>query len=188
MHNDIFRFGKHRSISLFDLKRSLENLLGTKHPLILVVHGGHRETSLLQKLDIDLSTVFVIDAAKVSRYPLQIFNDCTLKKLLLEFSIRSTGGSLHVAGNDAHFTLRALLMSAVADAQRELDEVPKWVSVFQDIAQAPLPPIPLRIAQKAAMKRRVKRDGAAIEEARQLYVRKLRSARKKEARRSSKSL
>ncbi|KEY71632.1 hypothetical protein S7711_08098 [Stachybotrys chartarum IBT 7711] len=72
----------------------------------------------------------------------RIFHSYTLKKLLEEFSIPFTDDRLHVAGNDAHFTLRALLMIAVCDVRRELDEAPVWVwvPVLEAVARAPLPP------------------------------------------------
>jgi hypothetical protein len=161
-HDNLFCFGKRRGVPLSRLEERLKGVLGKSYPLILVVHGGHREISLLQKLNINLNPIFTIDTTKAARYPLQAFYDYTLKKLLQEFSIPFTGEQLHVAGNDAHFTLRALLMIAVSDVRRELDEVPAWVPVFEAIAQAPLPPMPLKNTQKAAIKRKERRERAAI--------------------------
>lgn len=98
--------------------------------------------------------MFTIDTIKAARYPLQAFYDYTLRKLLEDFSIPFTGEHLHVAGNDAHFTLRVLVMIAVSDVRRELEEAPAWVPVFEAIAQAPLPQMPLKRAQRAAIKKR----------------------------------
>ncbi|KAL6904242.1 hypothetical protein GGI43DRAFT_432847 [Trichoderma evansii] len=126
-----------------------------------MVHGGHREITILQKLNINLNPIFTIDTTKAARYPLQAFYDYTLKKLLQDFGIPFTSEQLHVAGNDAHFTLRVLLMIAVTDVRRELEVVPAWVPVFKAIAQASLPPMPLKRAEKAAIKKRTKM--AAIE-------------------------
>ncbi|KAI9163980.1 Ankyrin repeat domain-containing protein [Paramyrothecium foliicola] len=156
-HDDRFCFGKHQSMPLASLEKKLKGLPGSFSPLILVVHGGHREVTLLQKLDINLKPIFTVDTTKAARYPLQAFYDFTLKKLLVDFGIPVTGEHLHVAGNDAHFTLRVLLMIAVTDVRRELDELPPWVPVFETIARAPLPPMPLTRDQKAAVKRRAKR-------------------------------
>ncbi len=99
---------------------------------------------------------------KLLAIPLQAFYDYSLKRLLQEFNIPFTGEHLHVAGNDAHLTLRVLLMIAVSDARRESEVVPAWVPVFEAIARAPLPPMPLKRAQKAAIKRRAKK--AAVEQ------------------------
>lgn len=60
-------------------------------------------------------------------------------------------------------------MIAVTDVRRELDEVPIWVPVFEAIARAPLPPMPLKRAERAAMKKKNKM--AAIEQEKvSLYV------------------
>ena len=155
-HDNPFCFGKHRCLSLSNLEKRLCGLIGRTSPVILVVHGGHRETTLLQKLKIDPNPIFTIDTTKAVRFPLQIFYDYTLKKLLEEFGILFTGEHLHVAGNDAHFTLRLLLMIVVSDSRRELEEVPPRVPLFESIAQAPLPPMPLKRSQKAALRRRAK--------------------------------
>ncbi|EHK26393.1 uncharacterized protein TRIVIDRAFT_218557 [Trichoderma virens Gv29-8] len=100
-----------------------------------------------------MNPIFEIDTTKAARYPLQEFHDSTLKKLLKYFGIPFTGELLHFAGNDAHFVLRALLMIAVRDARRELENIPAWVPLFEAIARAPLPPMPLTRARKAAIKR-----------------------------------
>lgn len=160
----------------------MKELLRTSHPLILIVHGSHRETTLLQKLNINLHPLFVIDTTTAARYPLQDFHSYTPKKLLEEFSIPFTDDCLHVAGNDAQFTLRALLMIDVSDVRRELDEAPVWVPVLEAVARAPLPPMPLKRGQKAAMKRREKRL-AAIEQGEMLPLKRamvLRSTRSRD--------
>ncbi|KAM0487055.1 hypothetical protein ACHAPX_000323 [Trichoderma viride] len=132
----------------------LLGLLIITQPALTVSASGN-------KLDIDLNPIFTIDTTKAARYPHQAFYDYTLKKLLQDFGIPFTNKQLHVAGNDAHFTLRVLLMIAVADVRRELDQVPIWVPVFEAIARAPLPPKPLKHAEKAAV---IKRNGLAATE------------------------
>lgn len=108
----------------------------------------------------------MIDTTKAARYPLQEFHDSTLKKLLQDFNIPFTGGLLHFAGNGAHYVLRALLMIAVRDARRELEDTPAWVSVFEAVARAPLPPMPLTRQQRAAIQRRQMKGPKQLEEER----------------------
>lgn len=168
-HDNLFCFGRYRCFPLSHLEQRLKRLLGKSSPVILVVHGGHRETTLLKQLNINLNPIFTIDTTKAARYPLQAFYDYTLKKLLQDFSIPFTSEQLHVAGNDAHFTLRVLLMIAVTDVRQELEEVPAWVPVFEAIAQAPLPPMPLKRAEKAAIKKG-KKIAAIEQEKSLLYV------------------
>ena len=61
--------------------------------------------TLLQKLSINLNPIFTIGTTNAARYPLQSFHNYTLKELLEDFNIPFTSERLHVAGNDAHFTL-----------------------------------------------------------------------------------
>ncbi|PTB62169.1 hypothetical protein BBK36DRAFT_1129944 [Trichoderma citrinoviride] len=159
-----FCFGKHQCIPLSSLEERLKKLLKPFHPLVLVVHGISRERIILRKLNINLNPIFEIDTTKAARYPLQELHDSTLKKLLRDFDIPFAGELLHFAGNDAHFVLRALLMIAVRDARRELKDIPAWVPVFEAIARAPLPPIPLTHTQKAAIRRREKKEAELQEE------------------------
>lgn len=143
-----FCFGKHRCIPLSRLEECLKKLLAPCYPLILVAHGDSRERIVLQKLNVNLKPIFMIDTSIAARYPLREFHDSTLKKLLRDFDIPFTGELLHIAGNDAHFVLRALLMIAVRDARQELEDIPAWVPVFEAVARAPLPPMPLTRKQK----------------------------------------
>ena len=156
-NNNRFCFGKHRCISLSDFRERLPDLLKHCHPLILVTHGGYRKKNILQKLNINLNPILTIDTTKAARYPLQEFHDSALKKLLIDFNIPFTNGLLHFAGNDAHFVLRALLMIAAHDARRELQEIPVWVPVFESIARAPIPPMPLSRQDKRDSKRQAKK-------------------------------
>jgi hypothetical protein len=153
-----FCFGKYRCVPFSDFKQSLEKLLRQFHPLILVCHRISRERITLRKLDIDLKPLFEIDTTKAARYPLQELHDSTLKKLMKDFEIPCSPELIHFAGNDAHCVLRVLLMIAAHDARKELQVVPAWVPAFEAVARAPLPPMPLKRAQKAAIKRRGKRD------------------------------
>ncbi|KAL7939064.1 hypothetical protein V8C35DRAFT_326290 [Trichoderma chlorosporum] len=160
-----FCFGKHhKCIPLSSLEKRLRGLIGPHHPLIFVVHGISRERIVLQKLNIKLDLIFMIDTTTAARYPLREFHDSTLKKLLRDFDIPFRDGQLHYTGNDAHFAHRALLMIAVRDARQELQDIPDWVPVFEAVAPAPVPPLPLTREKKAAIKRREKRDAAKPEE------------------------
>lgn len=160
-----FCFGKHRSVQLSDLRQSLEELLRPFHPYIVVCHGISRERIVLRKLNLDLKPLFEIDTTKAARYPLREFHDSTLKKLTRDFNIPISREIFHVAGNDAHLVLRALLMIAVTDATRELGKVPPWVRVFEAVARAPLPPMPLKGAQKAKLRREAKKESSQKAEA-----------------------
>jgi hypothetical protein len=144
-----FLFGKARPIKTWDVRAVLERL--TRKPYVLVVHEGKQELSLLSMLNIKLEPVFIIDTVKAAQFPLQLWYRNSLKQLLEEFEIPYS--QLHVAGNDAHLTLRVLLMIAVRDAEIHLagKRLPDWVPVFKAVAQSPLPPQPPTKRELAAM-------------------------------------
>lgn len=98
---------------------------------------GSREIWALDNLNINISPLYTIDTVKAAQHPLQLSFRCSLEKILNELSIPFA--ALHVAGNDAHFVLRALLMLAVRDAQRQLAALPAWISNSRVVAQAPRP-------------------------------------------------
>lgn len=135
-----FLFGNPKTIPLSGLKDELQ-LFTSYRDIILIFHGGRRELWALKALDIHLSPLYTIDTVKAAQYPLQLSYRWSLEKLLLEFEIPFT--ALHNSGNDAHFVLRAFLMLAVRDSQRELalapDALPENLLNSRAIAQAPLP-------------------------------------------------
>lgn len=135
-----FLFGNPETIPLSGLKDQLE-FFTSNRDIILVFHGGHRELWALRALGIHLNPLYTIDTVKAAQYPLQLSYRCSLEKLLSELEIPFT--ALHIAGNDAHFVLRAFLMLAVRDAQRELalapDALPEKLLNSRATAQAPWP-------------------------------------------------
>ncbi|PNP84044.1 hypothetical protein FNYG_02732 [Fusarium nygamai] len=144
-----FFFGKAKPIKLSHIRPAIERL--TTKPYVLVVHGAKQELSLLSMLNIKLEPVFIIDTVKAAQFPLQLWYRYSLKQPLEEFEIPYS--HLHVAGNDAHLTLRVLLMIAVRDAEIHLEgkRLPDWIPIFKAFAQSPLPPRPPTKRELAAM-------------------------------------
>lgn len=144
-----FLFGNTQPIKSFDLGAWLEQF--TRKPYVLVVHGGGRELSLLELLNVKLEPVFIIDTVKAAQFPLKLWYRNSLKQLLEEFDIPYS--YLHIAGNDAHLTLRVLLMIAVRDAEIHLlgKRLPDWIPILKAVAQSPLPPLRPSRRVKAAM-------------------------------------
>lgn len=135
-----FLFGNPETIPLSGLKDQLQSFTSNRG-IILIFHGGHRELWALKALDIHLTPLYTIDTVKAAQYPLQLSHRCSLEKLLSQLEIPFA--ALHNAGNDAHFVLRAFLMLAVRDAQRELalapDALPGKLLNSRATAQAPWP-------------------------------------------------
>lgn len=134
-----FLFKPFETISLSELKTKIQTLL-LHRDAVLVAHGSDRELWVLESLDMDLHPLCTIDTVKAAQHPLQLFYRYSLEKLLDTLSIPFK--DLHIAGNDAHFVIRALLMIAVKDAELHLEasELPPWLPTFKHIAQAPLMP------------------------------------------------
>lgn len=132
-----FLFGRRHMISISDVEAVLKKKMSPS-PNILVVHGGLIELSVLRRLNIQLNPLYTIDTVKAAQHPLKLFYRYSLEKLLIELKIPYA--QLHHAGNDAHFTLRALLMIAVRDAEQLLKKPPDWVPIFKAVALAPRPP------------------------------------------------
>ncbi|KAK5992160.1 hypothetical protein PT974_05560 [Cladobotryum mycophilum] len=134
-----FLFGPFETLTLSGFKAHLDTL--TSHrDIVLVFHGGDREQWVLKRLNINIQPLCIIDTVKAAQYPLQLSYRYSLEKLLHELGIPFI--NLHIAGNDAHFVLRCLLMIAVRDAERHADTSapPDWLlSTFRKIAQAPRP-------------------------------------------------
>jgi hypothetical protein len=80
--------------------------------IILVTHGVHEEMGILENLGFDLDNttqiVRVLDTQCIAKTVLQLHKSLKLGVLLRE--LNCPFGYLHNAGNDAHYTLRALLL------------------------------------------------------------------------------
>ncbi|TVY62821.1 hypothetical protein LSUE1_G009555 [Lachnellula suecica] len=84
--------------------------------VILVVHGGRWDLEFLRAASINLKPLYTIDTQKAAQHPLDLEYRIKSEQLLdvLDMSPFEPG-LLHVAGNDANFTLRALLLIACLD-------------------------------------------------------------------------
>ncbi|KAF4999332.1 hypothetical protein FGRMN_2560 [Fusarium graminum] len=132
--------------------QALQQLHGfTRKPYVLVVHGGKQELSLLSLLGTKLEPAFIIDTVKAAQFPLQLWYRKSLKELLEKFEVPYS--HLHIAGNDAHLTLRVLLMIAVKDAEIHLEgkNLPDWMPILKAVARSPLPPRPPTRREVAAI-------------------------------------
>jgi hypothetical protein len=132
-----FLFGKSEDIVLSDLKARFDSITQGRD-YVLVCHGANEDLKICRKLDIGSQACFIIDTVKAAQFPLQLHYRYSLEKLLDSLEIPYV--KLHAAGNDAHFTLRAVLMIAVKDAQRlHGDTNEPLLRVLEAIARAPRP-------------------------------------------------
>jgi DNA polymerase III alpha subunit (gram-positive type) len=70
-----------------------------------------------QELEISTEPVYILDTQKVAQQPLQLMRRISLRALLNTLQIPFQ--HIHVAGNDANFTLRALLLLGVRDLESD---------------------------------------------------------------------
>ncbi|KUJ17301.1 uncharacterized protein LY89DRAFT_746830 [Mollisia scopiformis] len=143
---------------LADLLTSMEKLLDRSRNIVLVGHGLNGDCQVLQSLgfDFDSSIVGYIDTAEAARATFG-GTSLRLKDLLARLGLVVEG--CHVAGNDANFTLRALLLLALEDCPTYdlLNESTKGiVGTIRELALEPLPPLvsppSSQIPKKAAIK------------------------------------
>ena len=170
-----FMFGDSKSAAnTSELKSMLEAVIDDRD-VVLIMHGTDSDLKMLQNLNINLRTIYVIDTNKAAQNPLQLSYRYDLETLLESLEIPYA--ALHAAGNDARFSLQALLMLAVKDAEQRPDASNEsLLRVLRSVAQAPRPPTAAELKEVGDAARR---EAKAASKARQ----KARRAVRKETRR-----
>ncbi|KAH7350804.1 hypothetical protein BKA65DRAFT_245128 [Rhexocercosporidium sp. MPI-PUGE-AT-0058] len=130
-----FLFGQSESIHAHQVKEKIESLI-TDRDVVLVVCDGYNDLWLLGELKVKLEPVAILDPQKAAHDVLQPQYQRSLNDLMIDLDCPFN--FLHVAGNDANFTLRALLMIAVKSSHGEsLDDSQQAVLLFaRAIAQS----------------------------------------------------
>lgn len=67
---------------LKDYVTTLKASLTSMQKIVLIVHGGNRELSVLERLDINLTQLYTVDTVKAAQYPLRLSYRYSLRKLL----------------------------------------------------------------------------------------------------------
>ncbi|KAF4979052.1 hypothetical protein FZEAL_4662 [Fusarium zealandicum] len=135
-----FLFGREMLASKNQLRLKLMEL-AKEREVVSVYHDGYMERMVTGRLKEAIRPICEIDTAYASQFPHQLTTSpFNLETLLTIYRIPFRG--LHYPGNDAHFAVRAMLMTAVVDAelQQEDSDLPNWLSTFKAIARAPPPP------------------------------------------------
>ncbi|RSL61727.1 hypothetical protein CEP54_006129 [Fusarium duplospermum] len=111
-----FLFGETELMTLHDFASRIF-LLTKDRDYVLVAHGTNEDVKVLNNIDPEIvgRAAYILDTVKAAQFPLQLSYRYSIEKLLDEFGIAYA--KLHVAGNDAYFALKALLMIAVRDGQ-----------------------------------------------------------------------
>jgi DNA polymerase III alpha subunit (gram-positive type) len=116
-----FLFGQSETCRLEDVKAGITKLLPNDRNVVLITHDGQMDINFTQELEISFQPIYVLDTQKIAQHPLQLARRIGLRGLLNMLQIKFQ--HMHVAGNDANFTLRALLLLGIWDSKSEGIEV-----------------------------------------------------------------
>ena len=149
--NNEFLFGKTVKIQKEDICHNLEALISRQRNNVLVGHAIQNELKILKILnfDLDLSIIGILDTQRLA---LQTRSDSPGRLRDLLRDLQCPYRHLHNAGNDAHFTLRALLLLAVRSYSDinivDNNAIRQRLVLLREIAQSSLPPDSNRIAEE----------------------------------------
>ena len=105
-----YLFGSSRIIQRHELLSSITSLIPSSRPVVLVGHSVSAELEILISLDFNFDCVtMILDTFLMTRLARTLYN--RLGDVLDELGLPV--GNLHCAGNDAHLTLRLLLLLAI---------------------------------------------------------------------------
>ena len=136
-----FHFGEAVTINRNEMSQNIEALISRTRNNVLVGHDFRNDLKILQFLGFDLhsSIVGIIDLQRVAAevmpgVPLKLYN--VLEELDCPY------GGLHNAGNDAYFTLRALLLLAIESYPDEIaadDDHRGTLAALEAVTQVSIP-------------------------------------------------
>lgn len=129
-----FLFGKTVFINSNDIREKIESCIPPNRGIILVGHGLTNELKALDILKVNpktcrivskLDTFLIAPQVSPKKFPSGSRKLCDLlRKLCCPYD------ALHVAGNDANFTLRALILLAAQATHHERREMSKFLVKF----------------------------------------------------------
>ncbi|QPC77058.1 hypothetical protein HYE68_007810 [Fusarium pseudograminearum] len=136
---DNFIFGETQAISLSGLKKKF---LEWQHgrTVIGVAYSARNDYIILRDFGVFLNHIYWLDLCQATYLITQQPKAINLREVLELLGIRYS--KLHSAGNDAHFTMRALMGLAVLDLMNELQygaHIQPWCGLAARVAKAPLP-------------------------------------------------
>jgi DNA polymerase III epsilon subunit-like protein len=158
-----YLWGTSEKISPGSMLKTINKYVRQDRNIVLVGHGFGEDLASLCSLGFDFqaSVISILDTANVAT-ELQM-NRSTLGRLLGELGCPRSSTRLHNAGNDAHFTLRVLILLAIKgyeeqtlDTSRVKEARVERVEALRAIAMAPLP-----IVKPKPKKKRIRKKDVA---------------------------
>lgn len=151
-----FLFGETNQISYLDIVPKIKSYIPETRPIILVGHDIANDLRVLQHLHFDLpkSVIGIVDTMAITS---QVFSSklrWSLRTVLEELGCAHN--NLHSAGNDAHFTLRCLLLLVSRSvAVGSLPKHQQRLKKLEEIGHSEIPTkeLPPTKAEKKKLKR-----------------------------------
>lgn len=91
----------------------MKRLIKDRFFVLVTYGGGAADCVYLERLRLGVRLLYHLDVLKVAQFPLQTYYRYSLATTL--DALKLSWQDLHIVGNDAQFTLHALLMTAVRD-------------------------------------------------------------------------
>jgi len=151
-----FLFGETTQISYSDIVPKIKPYIPETRPTILIGHDIANDLRVLQYLHFDLpkSVIGIIDTMAVTSQVCSSKLRWSLRNVLEE--LQCTYNNLHSAGNDAHFTLRCLLL--LVSRSVTVESVPKFQQRLKNLEEIGHSEIPKKeLPPTKAEKKRLKR-------------------------------
>lgn len=128
-----FLFGESVAITQTDMIQNIESLLPTGRHIVFLGHDIRHDLRALNLLGFDFSkfSITTLDTKGLSHD-----DSPTLQDLLLKLGCPFA--KLHCGGNDANFTMKALLLLAIRDCITQ-PGLEKKLAILEQIALQPLP-------------------------------------------------
>jgi hypothetical protein len=142
-----FLWGPSQQITPSQMPKCIDKLVRRDRNIVLVGHGFGGDLAALSSLGFDFQTsvIGILDTANISSE--LGMERSTLGRLLGDLECPKSSARLHNAGNDANFTLRALILLAIKGYRQQLkldafmvkEEVVARMEALQALAMTPLP-------------------------------------------------
>ncbi|TVY92025.1 hypothetical protein LAWI1_G002092 [Lachnellula willkommii] len=150
-----FCFGRSRHVTIEDIRREIQKLVA-KRDVVLIVHGGKDDHEFIKAAKIHLRQLYVVDTQNAAQNPLNLDYRCAVERMLTFLGCPFDPEMLDNAGNNANFTLRALLLIATVDAKNDTKLEPgckALLSTLERIATEGVPLEEFRRQVKAQLRR-----------------------------------
>lgn len=160
-----FLFGRPVWIKLDKVLDQIKALIPTDRNIILIGHDIRHEIHVLSNLGFNLQGLQCLDTFRITSQVLPYFS-LTLGELLTELGCPYSW--LHNGGNDANFTLRALLLLGIKASQDQAEakgDRDGKLQLMEEVARSPIPLISPGEAELVAQERASAAEKRAVKTA-----------------------